>query len=140
MFILLLSSIISRKDPISLIGNLFSDNEKTREQLIPYDSLVSKNMFLEKDVNRLEEQLSICKGQKQYKRAMIDIESNTVNMRAQASLSSDIIIQIPDSSIVQILFYDTEKYILNEKYGKWCKIRYAGTEGWIWGNFLIEID
>lgn len=140
MIVLLVSSVFSKKDPVTLIGDLFSNGEKTSEQLVPYDTLVSRNQRLQNDIDQLEEQLSIYNGKKQYKRAMIDIESKTVNMRSQASLSSDILLQIPDRSIVQVLFYDTKKYILNEKYGKWCKISYAGTEGWVWGNFISEIE
>lgn len=140
MLVLLVSSIFSKKDPVTLIGDLFTDSDKTAEQMVHYDTLVLRNQRLQKDIERLEEQLSIYNGQKQYKRAMIDIESNTVNMRSQPSLSSDILLQIPDRSIVQVLFYDTEKYILNEKYGKWCRISYAGTEGWVWGNFISEIE
>ena len=140
MFVLLLASIFTKKDPISMIGSAFSKDAEQSEQGIPYDSLVTIHDRQHKEILRLEEKLSICNGQKQYKRAMIDIESSTVNMRSQASLSSDIVLQIPDSSIVQILYYDTKRYILNDKFGKWCRISYADTEGWVWGNFIKELE
>lgn len=75
-----------------------------------------------------------------HTKAIVKVSSNTLNMRDKASLSSDIILQIPTESEVSILFYDTETYFLQEKPGKWCKIKYAGVEGWVWGNFLLEIE
>lgn len=75
-----------------------------------------------------------------HKKAIVKVSSNTLNMRDKASLSSDIILQIPTESEVSILFYDTETYFLQGKPGKWCKIKYAGVEGWVWGNFLLEIE
>lgn len=74
------------------------------------------------------------------KRAIVKVSTNTLNMRSKASLSSEIILQIPTESEVGILFYDTETYFLSGKAGKWCKIKYAGQEGWVWGNFLLEIE
>lgn len=74
------------------------------------------------------------------KRALVKVSTNTLNMRSKASLSSEIILQIPTESEVSILFYDTETYFLENKAGKWCKIKYAGVEGWVWGNFLLEIE
>ena len=74
------------------------------------------------------------------KRAIVKVSTNTLNMRSKASLSSEILLQIPTESEVSILFYDTETYILQGKPGKWCKIKYAGIEGWVWGNFLLEIE
>lgn len=74
------------------------------------------------------------------KRALVKVSTNTLNMRSKASLSSEILLQIPTESEVSILFYDTETYFLQGKPGKWCKIKYAGIEGWVWGNFLLEIE
>ena len=75
-----------------------------------------------------------------HTKAIVKVSSNTLNMRDKASLTSDIILQIPTESEVNILFYDTETYFLQGKPGKWCKIKYAGVEGWVWGNFLLEIE
>jgi len=134
-----LASLFTRRDPLSLIKNV-SGPDQDQEMRVSYDTLLSQNKVLREQLGEVQEQLAICRGQKQYKRGLIDIESNTVNMRSEASLSSDIIMQIPDSSVIQILYYDTNRYILNDKYGKWCRVRYAETDGWIWGNFIKELD
>ena len=140
LLLLLISSIWTEKDPVNMVKSLMSGDSQKSESQLPYDTLVNIHDRQHKKILKLEEELAICNGQKQYKRGLIDIESNTVNMRSQASLSSDIVLQIPDSSIVQILYYDTERYILNEKFGKWCRISYAGTEGWVSGNLVKELD
>lgn len=140
MFIWLLTSIVVSKDPISTISDLFSSNDESLQAIISYDTLYAQHQRQSDSISILTEELAICNGQKQYKRAMIDIESSTVNMRSKASLNSEIIMQIPNRSIVQVLYYDTERFVLNQKYGKWCRISYAGTEGWIWGNFIRELD
>ena len=95
----------------------------------------------EKDsiINALEIQLSN-KANTGLKKAIVKISSNTLNLRDKPSLNSGIVLQIPAESEVDILFYDTEKYYLEGKAGKWCKIQYAGQEGWVWGNYLLEIE
>ncbi len=100
-----------------------------------------KAEITEKDsiIQSLTEQKNSAKNYA-YTKAIVKVSSNTLNMRDQASLSSDIILQIPTESEVNILFYDTETYYLQGKPGKWCKISYAGVEGWVWGNFLLEIE
>ena len=70
---------------------------------------------------------------------MVIIDSETMNMRSKPSLISDIVMRIPANAEVEVMFYDTETFFLDSKAGKWCKIRYAGTEGWAWGNFIEEV-
>jgi len=77
---------------------------------------------------------------KKYDNGMIDVGSEYLNMRDQPSLSSNILLKIPDSSIVDILYYDTNTFILDGKSGTWCRIKYADEEGWIWGNYLRPLD
>ena len=69
---------------------------------------------------------------------MVIIDSETMNMRSKPSLISEIIMRIPANSEVEIMYYDTETFFLENKADKWCRIKYAGTEGWVWGNFIEE--
>ncbi len=71
-----------------------------------------------------------------HKKALINVESGTLNMRSKPNLASDIIIRIPDSSYVDVLYFDLNYYYLNGNRGRWCKIKYADKEGWVWDGFL----
>jgi len=95
---------------------------------------------MEKDsiINSLEEKLEACEGLGNYKKGIIIVDSETMNMRSEPALVSSVVMRIPANSEVEVMFYDTKTYYLNGKAGKWCKIRYAGTEGWAWGNFIQE--
>ncbi len=103
--------------------------ESLRAEIVEKDSIIAA----------LEMQLSQ-KSNEGLKKAIVKISSNTLNMRDKPSLSSGIVLQIPAESEVDILYYDTQKFYLEGKQGKWCKIQYAGQEGWVWGNFLLEIE
>ena len=132
----LLSSIFLKKSPV----DLFKTSQAPEVEKVSYESLVAQLYASNNELDSIVQKLAICRGEKQYKKAMIDIESDHINMRSGPSLSSSILLQIPDSSIVQIQYFDTERYILDGVYGSWCRILYAEEEGWVWGNFLMELD
>ena len=119
----LLISIITKQSPTNVLSSFFSKlpNPVTKNQellLIQKDSLITA----------LETELQDCKGTSKFKRGLVIIDSETMNMRSKPSLISDIVLRIPANSEVEIMFYDTETFFLEGKAGKWCKIRYAGTE------------
>lgn len=91
-------------------------------------------------IDSLSTALYNCENRQSYRIGMIDIESETVNVRSDASLTSDIVLKIPNTSEVEILFFDTKKYYLEGVQGQWCKIKYAGQEGWVWGNFIRILE
>ena len=130
----LLISIITQQSPTNVLSSFFSKlpNPVTKNQemlLIEKDSIIAS----------LEEKLEACAGTTKFKRGMVIIDSETMNMRSKPSLISDIVMRIPANAEVEVMFYDTETFFLDSKAGKWCKIRYAGTEGWAWGNFIEEV-
>lgn len=127
----LLISIITQQSPTNVLSSFFSKlpNPVTKNQellLVQKDSIITA----------LEAKLEDCKGTSKFKRGMVIIDSETMNMRSKPSLISEIVLRIPANSEVEIMFYDTQTFFLEGKAGKWCKIRYAGTEGWVWGNFI----
>jgi len=71
-----------------------------------------------------------------HKKALVDVEQGTLNMRSEPQLVSSIIAKIPDSSLVDVLYFDTKVYYLGGKSGRWCKIKYADQDGWVWGGFI----
>ena len=75
-----------------------------------------------------------------FQQAMVKVESDNLNMREKPAISAGVLIKLPVGSVVEILYYDQETYRIGGEYGKWCKVRYAGKEGWVWGNYLEIID
>ncbi len=129
----LLVSIITQQSPTNVLSSFFSKlpNPVTKNQellIIQKDSLITA----------LETKLADCEGTTKFKRGMVIIDSATMNMRSKPSLISEIVMRIPANSEVEVMYYDTETFFLEGKAGKWCKIKYAGTEGWVWGNFIEE--
>jgi len=129
----LLISIITQQSPTDVLSSFFSKlpNPVTKNQellIIQKDSLITE----------LETKLADCEGTTKFKRGMVIIDSETMNMRSKPSLISEIVMRIPANSEVEVMYYDTETFFLEDKAGKWCKIKYAGTEGWVWGNFIEE--
>jgi hypothetical protein len=105
----------------------FSDLE---EQIVDKDSLIR---MLNQDIDRM-------KKANNYQQGMVAVESETLNMRNKPLLGAEVIIQIPMGSVVDILYYDDETFRIGGEYGQWCKVRYAGKEGWVWGNYLEKIN
>ena len=130
----LIVSIVLQKNPTEILSSAFSKIPT------PSDSQ-NKNIIIQKDsiITSLEKQLSDCRSSGSFAKAIVIIDGNSLNMRSEASLNSDVVMKIPASSEVEIMFYDSETYYLNGQSGQWCRIRYAGTQGWVWGNFLREI-
>lgn len=75
-----------------------------------------------------------------YRKALVNTDANSLNLRASSNLTSAVVIKIPDSSIVEVLYFDEEVLVLDGSPGKWCKVRYADKEGWVWGNYVQLID
>lgn len=129
----LVVSIFSQQSPTQVLGSFFSK--------LPNPVAESRVLLIaEKDsvINSLNEKLALCEGTTKFKKGMVIIDSETMNMRSKPSLISEIIMRIPANSEVEIMYYDTETFFLENKAGKWCRIKYAGTEGWVWGNFIEE--
>ena len=68
--------------------------------------------------------------------ALVDIDSDKLNVRSKPSIQSEVLFQIPDSSLVNILLFDSETFVIDGNKGNWCKIEFNSEEGWVWGNYL----
>jgi len=95
--------------------------------------LDSKNKLIDSLSSKLKtyEKINI------HKKALVNVETGTLNMRDKPILASSIIARIPDSSFVDVLYFDTKTYYLGGKSGRWCKIKYADQEGWVWDGFIV---
>lgn len=134
-----LASIYLNQSPIQILKNGFQSVNTLANPALTVEDL--KKQLAEKDsiINELQSKVDLVNS-RHNKKALVKVSGKTLNMRSKPSLSSEIIMQIPTESEVDIMFYDTEVYYLDGKSGKWCKIFYSGQEGWVWGNFLLEID
>ncbi|NNE27476.1 MAG: SH3 domain-containing protein [Saprospiraceae bacterium] len=131
----LISSIILKESPANVIRNIFSKMPGTDE--VPCETLI-----IQKDsiIQELQAQLeNFGKTSFTSKRGIVIIDSQTLNMRDKPSLSSEILMKIPANSEVEVLFFDSQVFYLEGLPGRWCKIKYAEQEGWVWGNYIKEI-
>lgn len=87
-------------------------------------------------IDSLAAALDELKNKSPYRTAIVKTTANSLNLRMEPNLSSDVVIKIPDSSAVKILYFDEEVLVLDGETGKWCKVKYADKEGWVWGNYL----
>ncbi len=87
-------------------------------------------------IDSLDNVIDELKNKSPYRTAIVSTDATSLNLRSQPNLSSDVVIKIPDSSAVKVLYFDEEVLVLDGKTGKWCKIKYADKEGWVWGNYL----
>lgn len=99
----------------------------------------SKQVYLD-SIAALQLTLAKIKTQNPYRKAIVNTEANSLNLRAESNIASDVVIKIPDSSVVEVLYFDEEVLMLEGEAGKWCKIRYADKEGWVWGNYVQLLD
>lgn len=45
---------------------------------------------------------------------------------------------IPNGSAVTILSYAEHVVTVDGETGKWCRVKYGGETGWVWGNFVVR--
>jgi uncharacterized protein YgiM (DUF1202 family) len=138
---LILSSIFNRS-PVGLMMAtvdymLGSANGKPS---LSYTQLKNENERKDSLIAELQNALEMLKKSSGYQQAMVKVESESLNMRNKPALGSEVVLQLPVGTVVEVLYYDNETQRIGGDYGKWCKVRYAGTEGWVWGNYLELID
>ncbi len=107
---------------------------QSREEL---KSIIDAKQFT---LDSLASELNEIKNKSPYRTALVKTTANSLNLRAEPSLSSDVVIKIPDSSAVEILYFDEKVLVLDGVAGKWCKVKYADKLGWVWGNYLEILD
>lgn len=105
----------------------------------PVDSLLYELNLKDGIIDSLSGELKVFEKNNMHKKALVNVESGTLNMREKPLLASGILARIPDSSFVDVLYFDTKYYYLNGTRGRWCRVKYADKEGWVWDGF-IEIQ
>lgn len=137
---LIFSSIV-KKSPIDTIfdsvSNVIGDSSHVT---LAYNELLLKQVQKDSTISQLTTELEKCKNESPFRQGIIEIQDNFVNMRSKPSLNSSIVMKVPNSSKVDVLFFDTNEYLLDGKTGVWYKIKYADQEGFIWGNYVRLLE
>lgn len=63
-------------------------------------------------------------------------EDINLNLYDKPSQEGEILKSIPNGSFVHLLGYTNGLDQMNGESGRWCKISYVGTEGWVWEKFI----
>ena len=136
MLLWLIISSVRGKSPTEVFSDVYywiigtESPNKSRSELETI--ILSKEFTVDSLASVVEEM----KNKSPYRTAIVKTTENSLNLRSQPNLSSEVVIKIPDSSAVKILYFDEKELVLEGETGKWCKIKYADKEGWVWGNYL----
>ncbi len=127
--ILLVSSLVA--------GSWISAKLSNKVKLLPaVDSLTFELDKAKLVIDSLQTELKKYERVNIHKKAQIDVVGGTLNMRDKPLLASSVIARIPDSSFVDVLYFDTKFYYLEGQRGRWTKIKYIEQEGWVWDGFI----
>jgi len=140
LFLWLCYSIYDGKSPTQSITDLYrnilgkeqlymSPKQKDAAVKVYTDSINALNIFIRKQAEFTP-----------FRKAIVNTENNSLNLRLESNITSEVVIKIPDSSIVEVIYFDEEIFVLEGEPGKWCKIRYADKEGWVWGNYVTILE
>jgi Uncharacterized protein with a bacterial SH3 domain homologue len=132
-------SIYKKESPTKVLSDLI-DGGQTGIASMSRSELRSLAVLQRDSLSTLKSDLYQCQNNNGLRRAIITVSASTLNMRADPSLSGEIILRIPTGSSVNILYYDERKLFLEGSMGQWCRIRYADKEGWVWGNYIELIE
>ena len=137
VILLLIISLIKNQSPSKVVQGMWGSMSGYTDDPMKMNKSSLRIYVLEqqKMIDSLETALEDCtikKGQK----GRVEVDAPTLNMRTQPSLSSEIVIKIPNGTEVIINYYDTERYYLDGIQGQWCNITHAGQTGWVWGPYV----
>ena len=133
----LITASIKDKSPTELLSDLYSwtlGRASTYHSKKDLHASINKKTF---KIDSLNYEIKELINKSPYRTAIVKTEANSLNLRSRPNLSADVVIKIPDSSAVEVLYYNEEVLVLDGETGKWCKIKYADKEGWVWGNYLV---
>ena len=59
-----------------------------------------------------------------------------LNLRSEPNSNGDIIKSIPSSTRLFVTDFNGPTDTIEEEPGNWYRVKYKGTDGWVWGNFV----
>ena len=135
--LLLAASLITNQSPATVIKSLWGDMSGYTDDPMKMNKKTLRRYVLQQNsiIDSLNLALEDCSGRKGQK-GIVEVDAPTLNMRSDPSLSSNIVLKIPNGTEVIINYYDTERYYLDGVQGQWCNITHAGNTGWVWGPYV----
>lgn len=136
---LFLSSLITNQSPLGVIRSLWGDMSGYTDDPMKMNKKTLRKYVLDQNhiIDSLHTELEECKV-KQGSKGVVSVDAPTLNMRSNPSLSSEIVVKIPNGTEIIINYYDTERYYLDGVQGQWCNISHADKSGWVWGPYIIK--
>ena len=135
------TALIKKQSPGMILKSMFTSdsNNASDEHLDDWSKkkLINHVSNLQEEVDSLKGVINDFKERFGFASAIVSVDNNTLNMRSEPSLSGKVIFKIPNESGVAVIEYDTEEKYIDGAKGRWCKVNYAGSIGWVWGNYLI---
>jgi len=134
-----LVSLITNQSPTSIMSDLWGNVSGFNEDPMKMNKRTLRQYVIRQNhvIDSLSTELKSCIG-KRGQKGIVSVDAPTLNMRSNPSLSSDIIIKIPNGTELIINYYDTERYYLDGVQGQWCNVTHAGNTGWVWGPYVIK--
>ena len=129
-------SSIKDKSPVATLADIYDWVIGQESRNPNKDELQSIIYDRDLRIDSLKADIQILENKNPYRTAIVNTSANSLNLRSDPNLKSDIVVRIPNESEVNILYYNEEVLVLEGESGQWCKIQYADKQGWVWGNYL----
>lgn len=138
---LLATSLIQKRSPAKVLSSIFK-TKKIESDFNTYSKaeLVEIIKAQNNKIDSIDTRLNAYIRDFGSGRGRINVNVEALNMRSEPSLAGDVLDRIPNNTIVGVLYFDNEEQYLDGATGSWCRIKYAGQEGWVWGNYLIVLE
>lgn len=134
-------SLIKKKNPNDVLKSIFVKNHVDSDiETYSKAELIEKVERSSKLIDSLQRKLDLLEERFGFITAVVKVESETLNMRSEPSLSGNLIMKIPNESVVSIIEYGEKEQYLDGALGSWYKINFGGSIGWVWGNYLEVLD
>ena len=140
IILLMGTALVKKQSPEIILQSLFATGagNSTVEDFseLSKEQLIDRASVLQIEVDSLKGVINDYKERFGFASAIVSVDNKTLNMRSKPSLKGKIIFRIPNKSSVAVIEYDTEEKYIDGAKGRWCKVNYAGSKGWVWGNYL----
>lgn len=142
MLIWLILASLANRSPIQTISSIKQLFSQDPDPVLNYsrDELLYEVRQQDAHIDSLLEVIKSFSVIKKNDNAIVKIDSEELNVRSAPSLNSKVLFKLPDSTLVDILLFDSEVFTIGGKQGNWCKILFAGEQGWVWGNYLQKVS
>lgn len=134
---LLVASAFLRKDPISVVNDLYNFALGNTEKITKNDS--QWEVYLaEKDneIIKLEGKIKDLQSQKTPPYAKVKTSDTGLNLRSLPSTNSDIVTKIPNNQRIEVMYMDNETVELGSIAGSWVKVKYGESQGFVFSSYL----